>query len=165
MGLIKNQLRRYIAYHNDYIWVVDIKAVGGYFSDVTGLPPCSLVISLGILYKFYPISSKTKIDENGLMYPSEDLCHRRTSLACEKPGDFQKCLSNPAERVRRDIWWICRDGSNLDETIENIRLVFLRDGMRWFELHSNKEDADASIGIGKQLLETDDGPILMNYWM
>ena len=61
---------------------------------------------------------------------------------------FSDQLSNPAERVRKDIWWFERDGSNIEETVEDIALRFVDEGKPWFERYTDLSTAFADIEAG-----------------
>jgi len=58
---------------------------------------------------------------------------------------FTDQLSNPAERARRDIWWFERDGSNIEETIEDIALRFVSEGKPWFDRYTDLSKTLADI--------------------
>jgi hypothetical protein len=46
-------------------------------------------------------------------------------------------LLNPAERNRKDIWWIEPDGSNAASAAADIASALTRQGIPWFKAHSN----------------------------
>lgn len=113
--------------------VFTIRAVGKYFSDVTGWPPSSVCVFLGCFYNRGPKIADMKLDKSGRMLPSESHCHVRSHLECgldqaRRVGNLQ----NPAERKRRDIWWLESDGSNADAVAEDIALSMRQDGASWF---------------------------------
>ena len=41
-------------------------------------------------------------------------------------------LSNPAERLRKDLWWLEQDGSNADEVARDIAACFEATGVAWY---------------------------------
>jgi hypothetical protein len=49
-------------WHNDVIWVFNIRSVGSYFSDVTGWPPGSVCAWLGVFFTFSPRPGGMKVD-------------------------------------------------------------------------------------------------------
>jgi hypothetical protein len=129
-------------YHNESIWVFNIRAVGAYHSAVTGWPPASLVVSLGICYTFFPEIMKVKKDENGIWYPKEWQCHRRAQLTCSYSQLFYtKEIKHLPEKIRNDIWWILPDDSNVLNAVSDINDRFLRYAVKWFNEKSNKESA------------------------
>jgi hypothetical protein len=135
-GFTKVSARKSWGWHGHCIWVLQIRAVGNYFSEVTGWPPMSVCVWTGTYYDFIPFTGHTppKVDANGLLIPDEAYCHVRSHLSCTlDQGFYTKSLSNPAERERKDIWWFERDGSNMIETVENISLSFIDEGRHWFE--------------------------------
>jgi hypothetical protein len=42
-------------------------------------------------------------------------------------------LSNPAERTRKNIWWIDPDGANVDAVVLDVASSLLSQGVPWFE--------------------------------
>lgn len=76
-GFCKVRTRNNWGYHGTNIWVVNICAVGNYFSQVTGWPPMSINVWLGI----YDVNNKTNekyinIDNDGLLIPKEYYCQK-----------------------------------------------------------------------------------------
>src|SRR5688500_13952555 len=57
--------------------VFNIRAVGRYFSNVTGWPPGSVCVWLGCFYNRGPKIGDTKLDEDGRLLPAEHACHMR----------------------------------------------------------------------------------------
>ena len=53
-------------------------------------------------------------------------------------------LKNPAERTRRDIWWVAPDHSNVDEVAASITQAF-QASLPWFRRCSNFEAALADV--------------------
>ena len=115
------------------IWVLDITAVGKYFSDVTGWSPMSVYVELGIYYDFVPPKyGEIKIGTKGELLPKPHQCQLQNQLYCSlEQSNYTKLFDNPAERDRNDIWWIQPDGSNIEEVINNIKQDFLINGLGW----------------------------------
>ena len=130
-GFSKVSARKSWGWHGHCVWVLNIRAVGSYFSDVTGWPPMSVCVWTGIYYDFIPFEGHTppKVDEKGRLIPNEVDCHMRSHLSRTLDQSvYTKRLSNPAEREREDIWWLEPDGSNMVEAVENIALCFVDEG-------------------------------------
>src|SRR5215831_1069985 len=128
------------------ILVFNIRAVGSYFAGVTGWPPGSVGVWLGGFYAFGPASSSVKLDKVGRLLPAEYQCHMRSHLECGLDQSQRvRSLSNPAERERRDIWWLEPDGSNAEDVASDIGLSFLKGGVPWFEHVTNLEAALALV--------------------
>jgi hypothetical protein len=53
------------SWRDDFIWVFNVRAVGSYFSGVTGWPPGSVGVWLGVFFAFAPSIGGLKIDEQG----------------------------------------------------------------------------------------------------
>jgi hypothetical protein len=124
------------------IWVFNIRAVGSYFSLVTGWPPGSVSVNLGIFYTFMPKHPDIKTDNKGRLTPRESTCQLRNVLQCNIDQKARPALlSNPAERQRNDIWWIESDGNNANEIAINISRVLMENGIPWFTQFSNLEKA------------------------
>jgi len=126
-------------WHEHSIWVLNINSVGNYFSQVTGWPPMSIVVNLGVYYDFIPeefpehIENRIKKNKVGRLIPKEYECHARASLLCTlDQSNLKKNLSNPAETKRRDIWWVKPDGSNVEEVVTNIKDSFLNGNVTSF---------------------------------
>lgn len=118
------------------VWVFNIRAVGSYFSSVTGWPPASVCVWLGVFYEFFPqrIPEDLKIDNSGRLLPAEGLCQMRSHL--DRQLDQQaliQSLRNPAERRRRDIWWLEANGENSEEVAKDIANVLSTEGLPWFQ--------------------------------
>lgn len=133
-GFSKVETRDNWGWHKNAIWVLKIRAVGRYFSQVTDWPSMSIVVDLGIFYDFIPSEFTIKRDPDGKLLPEEPQCHVRSSLLSTlNQSNLKNRLGNPAERERKDIWWIQPDGSNLEEVINNVKECFLNKGIEWFD--------------------------------
>lgn len=136
------------AWRANLIWVFNIRAVGRYFSEVTGWPPSSVGVWLGIFYMFMPElrPDGLKTDKNGRLMPAEAMCHMRTHLETRiDQGGLTRKFPNPAERRRRDIWWVDPDGGNAYEVAQDIAGVFTARGLPWLDKHSDPRSALAEI--------------------
>lgn len=118
---------------DDCIWVFEIRAVGSYFSDVTGWPSSSVCVWLGVYYRFMPASRPRKVDRTGLPLPSEFECHRRSHLDRALVRANRASLFNPAEQVRTDVWWVERDGANAEEVATEIAAQMRAVALPWYE--------------------------------
>jgi hypothetical protein len=125
--------RKAWAWYEKAIWVFEIRAVGSHFSSVTGWPPMSVGVWLGVFHLDQTCASEIKKDAKGRLIPAEFLCHLRSELTCTiDQSRLTRHLSNPAERKRDDIWWIEPDGSNTEEVVANIRQQLLEQGLSWY---------------------------------
>lgn len=139
-GFSRVQTRHNWKWLNDCTWVLDIQAVGGYFSDVTGWPPMSIGVWLGILYGSVPADFSIRTDTAGNLLPKESDCHLRSHLSCTlDQTHYKRRLSIPGEQTRKDIWWIEPDGSNADDVVANVAQQFLTKGLPWFQRFSDLE--------------------------
>ena len=140
-GFTKIKGKNAWGWHDDCIWVFNIRSVGKVHSYITKWPEYSLTVSLGIYYTYLPHKSNAKVDESGLLYPKEYECNRRAELTCSydqfKYTEYIKC--NISEKKRRDIWWVEPDGSNLSEVVNDINNGFLNYAVKWYKEKSNKE--------------------------
>lgn len=134
IGFTKFKGRVAWRYLDDAIWVFQTKAVGNYFSQVTGFPPSSLTARLGIFFLDFPGSHPIKTADDGLPVPDESRCHVRYGL--DNMAD-QIAVRNPEmleqERLRKDVWWLDRDGSNAEAVVEDIRRSILEYGVPLLE--------------------------------
>ena len=124
--------RNGLAWKGPCIWVFQVRAVGGYFSGVTGWPASSVGAWLGVHYAFIPPPPRMKIEE-GHRRPKEHECHRRSHLERRSTGAPRATLSNPAERERKDLWWLAPDGSDADDVARDIAAQLEEQGRAWFE--------------------------------
>jgi hypothetical protein len=146
-GFSKVNARKSWGWHGHCVWVLNVRAVGSHFSAVTGWPPMSSGVFIGVFYDFIPFEGHSvKVDERGRLIPEEWYCHLRSHLSCTLDQSiYTKHLPNPAERKRKDIWWLEPDGSNMVEAVENTALSFVDEGKPWFEKHTDLEATLAEI--------------------
>ena len=81
-GFSHVQGRNYWGWHGPCTWVLNVRAVGNYFSLCTDWPSMSLGVSLGVWYDFIPkeMRGSVKISQLGLPLPDECGCQRRLVL-------------------------------------------------------------------------------------
>jgi hypothetical protein len=147
-GFQKVGPRKSWSWRDSCIWICFIRSVGSYFSTVTGWPPMSLVVDLGVFYDFIPSRRKIKQDSKGQLLPEEYQCELifRSQLSRLIDQDsYTMRLANPADRARRDIWWIERDGSNVEEVAVDIAARFVDQARPWFDKLSDLNFAFAQI--------------------
>jgi len=129
-------------YKSPCVWTFGIRAVGSYFSDVTGWPPMSVSVSVGIYYQFIPwiVPRPLKVDSKGRLQPDIGDCHRKAQVYRSLDQSvYTSSLSHGPERARRDLWWIEEDGSNVADVIENITFCVLEQGIPWLLENSDIE--------------------------
>jgi hypothetical protein len=145
-GFQKVDARNGWRWREKVVLVFNIRAVGSYFADVTGWPPGSVGVWLGGFYTFGVASSSIKVDKEGRRLPAEYQCHMRSHLECGLDQANRVCaLPNPAERARRDIWWLDPDGANSEEVASDIAVSLLEHGVPWYWHISDLETALASV--------------------
>jgi hypothetical protein len=137
---------------NGWLWsdkticVFNIRAVGRYFSDLTGYPPGSVGVRLGAYYTFIPEIMPIKLDLHQQLLPAEWQCHMRTHLHRGIDQPKQQTLSNPAEHRRTNIWWVEPDGSNAEIVAADIASSLSRQGLPWYscvsDLHSSLSEVE-----------------------
>lgn len=140
-GFSKTKGQNAWGWHNDCIWVYNIRPIGKAHSYISNWPAESLVVYLGIYYSYLPHVIELKKDESGMLYPKEYECSRRAQMICSYDQlQYTKDINcNSSEKKRKDIWWVQPDGSNLSEVISDINNCFLKHAVKWFEEKSNKE--------------------------
>ncbi len=146
-GFNKVNTRHNWAWIDQCIWVMDITAVGKYFSDVTGWSPMSIHVVLGIYYDFIPPEDDDiKVGTNGELFPKYLQCHLQKNLHCNiDQSKYINHIDHRAEKERNDIWWIEPDGSNLIEVINDVKTSFLNDGLKWLRNNTDLETAFSAI--------------------
>jgi hypothetical protein len=115
-------------YFDDCIWTLQVRAVGSYFSIVTGFPPMSLCGELCIFFPDFPSpdpvrpDAKPVRDVDGLNVPKPSQCHIRYPLKVliDQSGDRAEMPAEP-ERRRDDVWYVRPDGVNVEAVIEDVR--------------------------------------------
>jgi hypothetical protein len=116
----------------DCICVFNIRAVGSNFSEVTGWPPGSVGVWLGVFFTFTPRPTGMRVDDQGRLRPAEHICHMRSELVSGvDQSSSTRHLFNPAERERKDIWWVEPDGSNADDVARDVSRSLLSQGLPW----------------------------------
>lgn len=149
-GFSKVSARRSWGWSDKCVLVLQVRAVGSYFSSVTGWPPMSVGVWTGVYYDFIPFNGNKppNLDDKGRLIPNEAYCHMQSHLSCSlDQSRFTHKLSNPAERARTDIWWFEPDGSNMVEAVENIAVCFVDQGIAWFRRYSDLELAFADVEL------------------
>jgi hypothetical protein len=134
-------------YQRDAICVLNIRAVGGHFSTVTGWPGQSLLCHIGIYFTFFPSRIQIKSDPvTGNLLPSEASCHLRLVLkAGINQTNYTGSLRNPPERTRTDLWWIDPTGSNLVTAITDLGNSVRNQAIPFFDKFSSPSAALAHI--------------------
>lgn len=161
-GFAKVDARNGWRWLDKMIWVVNVRAVGRYFSEVTGWPPGSVGVWLGVFYAFMPTDYSIKVDDAGRLLPAEHLCQMRSHLECTLDQSRRLArLVNPAERRRKDIWWIEPDGGNAAAVATDIASALKRDGLEWFERHSNLSAVLAEVEAGPDCFAKFDAAALL----
>ncbi len=131
-GFYKVKTRNNWAYRDKCIWIFNIRAVGNYFSQVTGFPPMSLTAWLGVFYTFIPSQAKIKTDKDGLLLPPEYCGHMRYTLTNHDYSlQIRSGLENPAEAERTDIWWIEPNGNNVELMVNDLAESLKTIGIPW----------------------------------
>jgi hypothetical protein len=134
------------SWRDDCVCVFNIRSVGRYFSEVTGWPPGSVCVWLGVFFTFTPRPTGMKHDAQGRQRPQEYECHMRSGLSRGLDQSARiRVLHNPAERQRTDIWWVEADGSNADEVACDIAAAIVAQGLPWFAQASNLRSALAMV--------------------
>jgi len=146
IGFEKVDSRNGWAWKSETTMVVTIRAVGKQFGDVTGWPPSSVCVWLGVNYSFMPCLSPLKLDLAGRALPAEHECHMRSHLKRElEQKERIESLSNPAERERRDIWWLDPNGENAEEVACDLASSLQSQAIPWFASCLDLESAFLSI--------------------
>jgi len=129
-------------WQRDFIWVFNVRAVGAYFSGVTGWPPGSVGVWLGVFFAFAPRPNGLKIDDKGRLRPPEHVCHMRSHLVRRlDQAALMNTLQNHAERRRTDIWWVDPGGENAELVADDITTSLVSEGLPWYSQASNPEVA------------------------
>jgi hypothetical protein len=131
-GFSKVKTRNNWGYQEKCIWIFNIRAVGSYFSRVTGFPPMSLTAWLGVFYLFIPSRAQIKIDKDGLLLPPEYCDHMHYTLRNHNYDlQIRSGLENPAEVNRDDVWWVEPDGSNVEMMVNDLAESLKTVGLPW----------------------------------
>ena len=149
VGFDKVDARNGWLWMDELVWVFNIRAVGNYFSLVTGWPPGSVGVSLGIYFLFMPTDLPVKVDNKGRLLPAEYMCHMRTQMECGLNQDeFVYQLVGVQERNRKDLWWIEPDGSNNLTVAKDIASSLKKNGLPWYSRYTDLTMALADIESG-----------------
>ncbi len=135
-GFTRVQTRRNWGWRGPCTWVLELRAVGAHFGAVTGWPPMSIGVWIGVFYDFVPrdVPVVFELSPEAKPLPREWDCPQRSHLDIGlDQRRYRQQLNNPAEKARTDIWWVEPDGGNLEEVMEDITHQFLAQGLFWFE--------------------------------
>lgn len=139
------------------ICLLEIRALGARLGFESGFPSSSVCVWLGVYYPFLPVDERDKIwmriktDKRGMLVPEEVQCHLRSQLVAPASNPKQRALWNPAERERRDIFWLERDGSDADSVSHVIADLITQVALPWFKTRAEPLDAI-------RVIETEDYP-------
>ncbi len=141
-GFVHVDARNAWNWQSECICVFNIRAVGNYFSEVTGWPPGSVGVWLGVHFTFGPPPRPIKVDKQQRLRPKEHECHMRSHLDCSlDQGHRVRHFQKGAERDRTDLWWVEPDGSNADEVARSIGESVSGQALPWFDKASDLESA------------------------
>jgi hypothetical protein len=105
---------------------------------------------MGVYYPFIPRVRPGKSDDKGRILPAEYECHMRSHLERRMPfPEAVSRLNNPAERKRKDIWWLELDGSNADEVAIDIATGVVEKAVPWFREFSDLSHALSVVEAGR----------------
>ena len=154
-GFARTQTRNNWGWHGPCTWVLNICAVGHYFNLVTGWPSMSVGVCFAVMYDFIPprFPDRIKTTPQGKLLPQYFQCEQSQHLDVGiNQRKYTLELGIPAERARTDIWWIERDGSNMEGAIEDIARQFVVQAFPWFERKSDIPAAYAENEAGLDCL-------------
>jgi hypothetical protein len=106
----------------DQVDVVTFWSHNAYNAGVLKINTISFQLQVGVL-PHCRVTDQTPV-KDGFLRPQGAACDFRQLLV--KPFDQD-------ETDRPEIWFICRDGSNLQEIVEAARDLLLSRGLAWFE--------------------------------
>lgn len=108
-------------YLDDRIYLFVVSGVGADFSNVTGFSSCSLTASLNIYYPdLSGVPKCKKIHKDGHLLPAETQCYYRFG--------FEKNIKQDGYD-RRDVWWVAKDGGNVEEVLSDIGKTLMEYGL------------------------------------
>jgi len=141
-GFQKIDARKSWHWQDRSIWIYDVRAIGNYFSQVTGWPPGSVGVWLSVYFTFAPQPAGMKLDKLGRWLPPEHMGHMRMHLDCRlDQSRLVRHFSNPTEQRRTDLWWVDPDGENADEVAGDIAVSLFDQGLPWFRNVSDPRTA------------------------
>ena len=145
-GFDKVDARNAWRWRDQVICIFNIRAVGNYFSEVTGWPPGSICVWQAVFYRFMPQAIAIAHDTNGRLRPAEHQGHMRTHLDHGlDQSERTSQLPKSAERCRKDVRWVERDGSNAEDVADDVAMLLRERGLAWFDRLSNIEAALAEV--------------------
>jgi hypothetical protein len=96
-----------------------------------------------------PQSPSIKRDKKGQLLPAEYECQMRSNLECGRDQTrLVQSLRNPAERRRKDLWWVASDGTDAEQVAKDIATSLSATGFQWFSRVSNLEAALTMVEAG-----------------
>ena len=100
--------RYYVKTVGIFDYIIEIKSVGNYFSEVTGWPPQSIQSTGGVVCNVIKQANKKVYH-----FQKDNLCSLDQTSIKDR-------LNTWPEREREDIWWI-DDDSNLEEIVNDLK--------------------------------------------
>jgi hypothetical protein len=125
-GFEKITDRKYLKTVGIFDYMIEIKSIEKYFSQVTGWPPQSICSFGGVFCNIIKQWHKWEYH-----YSIENLC----SL---DQARYKHRLKSEAEKKRMDIWWI-DDDSNIDEIINDLKRSINEHSFKFFSTFENKK--------------------------
>ena len=124
-GFIKFTGRDSWRVKKDTIEVINFQSFNSYNAEILGVTSFSFGVNLGVYYKgINSIRFAFKISKD---YPKEYECQARRSL-----------LKNiEQEYSRPDVWYIEKNGSNIEDCIIDVRNILLEMGLDWLDRFSD----------------------------
>lgn len=138
LGFTNANRHTFYAQSQDTIQVIEISFLDRRHAAYFGSNTASFSLELGIFFSFItPSENNGQSHTNQILLPKIFECHIRGNLLRDISQKApSKDLSTP-DKIRRDIWWIDRSGSNIDEVLDSATRVIRKRAKPWLQRFSD----------------------------
>ena len=141
--------RKYLKISEFYYFGIEMTSVGCYFSEVSGWPSQSIFSHGGIICRlikseftdYFDDSIPINLRKNSAFFPvAHGLHHGIVENLCGlDQTELTVDLDNPANRIRKDLWWI-DDSTDVEVVVNDIKKSILRYSLPYFGKFKRGDD-------------------------
>lgn len=132
IGFSRFQGRRAYRYDTDCVIGFSTRAVGSHFSRVTGFPASSFGSIAWVHYDFIPSFEQPSTTSHRPFCPKVSHFAEDLKIVSPRQKEIRRC-NNETEQDRDDLWWVEPDGSNLADTVQDVRNSIEAQAVPWWE--------------------------------
>ena len=139
-GFLKSSSRGARRYKDSTIDVIEFQTFDSHIRDGVGCTPLSFSVRLGVHYRAIekaPWLNKDEVKKSN-DNPREFDCEIRGALLkdVDQSGLFRP-WGEKSTKDRMDVWYVCEDGSNLEDMLFRASSMVKKFGLQWFDYFNN----------------------------